>query len=394
MVWTFAGAILFCGLAMWVSDALAVVTKAKLPSLFVVSLIFMVGYWTILPKDFLDVAQVNTYATFALHVIMIHVGTLFDPKTVVREWKTVVITLSAVLGIFILVFGVGQFLYGRNDAVAMTPPFAGGMFATITISQGGSTEVATMAMLAMVMQGFVGFPLVNMAIKKEGAVILQKYQRGELQPVGAETAAETTQKKRLIDYIPARLKTPSWYLFELLIFAYLAVHLSALLNETFHTTLFSSTITCLIIGVLANIAGVIDREPVDKAKANGFLIWTMTLYLMGMLANSSLEMVVSKFLPLIAGLILATAGIYVCSVLVGKRLGYSKWFSFAVGLNCFLGFPTNYILVNESVCGMTEDEDERNVLITNLLPQMVIASIVAVSIVSVLLAGFMAPLLQ
>lgn len=394
MVWTFAGAILFCGLAMWVSDALAVVTKAKLPSLFVVSLIFMVGYWTILPKDFLDVAQVNTYATFALHVIMIHVGTLFDPKTVVREWKTVVITLSAVLGIFILVFGVGQFLYGRNDAVAMTPPFAGGMFATITISQGSSTEVATMAMLAMVMQGFVGFPLVNMAIKKEGAVILQKYQRGELQPVGAETAAETTQKKRLIDYIPARLKTPSWYLFELLIFAYLVVHLSALLNETFHTTLFSSTITCLIIGVLANIAGVIDREPVDKAKANGFLIWTMTLYLMGMLANSSLEMVVSKFLPLIAGLILATAGIYVCSVLVGKRLGYSKWFSFAVGLNCFLGFPTNYILVNESVCGMTEDEDERNVLITNLLPQMVIASIVAVSVVSVLLAGFMTPLLQ
>ena len=57
MVWTFAGAILFCGLAMWVSDALAVVTKAKLPSLFVVSLIFMVATSVELPWEMVMVAN-------------------------------------------------------------------------------------------------------------------------------------------------------------------------------------------------------------------------------------------------------------------------------------------------------------------------------------------------
>lgn len=189
------------------------------------------------------------------------------------------------------------------------------------------------------------------------------------------------------------MKTPFWYLFELLLFAYFAVKLSDFLNGIFDTTLFSTTITCLFIGVLANVLGCIDREPVDRAKSNGFMIWTMTLYLMGLLANSSPQTVLSKCVPLILGLLLATLGIYICSYLVGKKMGYSKWFSFAIGLNCFLGFPTNYILVNESVRSITQDESERKILIAQILPKMIIASVVAVSIVSVFLAGLMAPMI-
>lgn len=73
--------------------------------------------------------------------------------------------------------------------------------------------------------------------------------------------------------------------------------------------------------------------------------------------------------------------------LIVPILGFLLFASIAIGLNCFLGFPFNYIITEEAVAASAENEEERQYLNGVLMPKMIIAGIVAVSIVSTIVAG-------
>ena len=84
---------------------------------------------------------------------------------------------------------------------------------------------------------------------------------------------------------------------------------------------------------------------------------------------------------------MAALAILIASVLAGKILKYSTTLSISIGLNCFLGFPFNYIITEEAIAASAETEEERQFLNSILMPKMIIAGIVAVSIVSTIVAG-------
>lgn len=86
-------------------------------------------------------------------------------------------------------------------------------------------------------------------------------------------------------------------------------------------------------------------------------------------------------------LTVASIAIAVASILVGKVMKFSVSMSMAIGLNCFLGFPFNYIICDEAVNAVGETEEEREYLNGILMPKMIISGIVAVSMVSTLVAG-------
>lgn len=86
-------------------------------------------------------------------------------------------------------------------------------------------------------------------------------------------------------------------------------------------------------------------------------------------------------------LFLSTVGIALFSMPIGKKLGYSTNMSIAIGLNCFLGFPYNYVITNEVVGALGKTEEERRYLDSILMPKMIIGSVAAVSVVSAIVAG-------
>jgi hypothetical protein len=67
--------------------------------------------------------------------------------------------------------------------------------------------------------------------------------------------------------------------------------------------------------------------------------------------------------------------------------------AFAVSLTAFYGFPADYIITVEVINGLTNDETEREALISHMLPPMLVAGFVTVTIVSVILAGIFVGLL-
>ena len=60
---------------------------------------------------------------------------------------------------------------------------------------------------------------------------------------------------------------------------------------------------------------------------------------------------------------------------------------YAIVLNAFSGFPINMLITTEALNMNTEEGDEREAISAEVMPKMLIAGFVCVTIVSVLLAG-------
>ena len=61
--------------------------------------------------------------------------------------------------------------------------------------------------------------------------------------------------------------------------------------------------------------------------------------------------------------------------------------AFAVSLTALYGFPADYIITNEVINSLTNDEKEKEVLTSHMLPPMLVGGFITVTIVSVILAG-------
>lgn len=405
----YLGYLLILVVLVWLSDVIGTATKARIPGAFMLSVFLLVGWWTVLPMDVLETSTVSVMGTFVISYIMVQIGTLFDPATVKKEWKTVVVALAALVGLFITTFGIGQFIVGKDIAIAATPTLAGGSMATLIINAAteevGRTDVITVASLALSLQGFVGMPGAAFMLKKHGRILLEERRAGkavttdrqnvDVEQLLAEELEGTSEgKKKLIELIPLKYKSTNFYLMTLLFYAFLAMLLANWLKGM-GFTIVTSSITGILIGITANILGLIDRDPQGKAQMTGLSNFVLMLAVLGGLRNATPQVVMSVAAPLTISIILATIGILVVSLAMSKvsAIGYNKWICMAIGLNCFLGFPPNYFVTIETINALTDDEDEKQYLNDEMMPKMILGSVITVSIVSVVVAGLMVPML-
>src|SRR6476469_6756694 len=83
-----------------VSDLVAKRTKSMLSSLFVASLIFLVGFLTnVFPDDLLASSSLLALAGVVVGFIIVHLGTMISLDDFKKQWKTFLIGASTVLGI-------------------------------------------------------------------------------------------------------------------------------------------------------------------------------------------------------------------------------------------------------------------------------------------------------
>ena len=65
----------------------------------------------------------------------------------------------------------------------------------------------------------------------------------------------------------------------------------------------------------------------------------------------------------------------------------------SLGITCTFGFPTTMLISQEVATAMGETEEQRKALLNYLLPKMLVAGFVTVTITSVVLAGFVVNIL-
>ena len=384
-------------LILFIGDLVAVRTKAWVPSIFVCAVLFLLGYWTFFPQDIVALAGVPpVVATMMMYLLITNMGTLLSLQELKNQWKTIIIALSGILGIIALLFGVGTLLFGFETIVVAIPPLVGGVVSALIMSEGakeaGLATLSVFAIVIYVMQGFAGYPITSIVLKKEGKRLLQQYRSGQLamtaqEEAAAEVAAATAVAKpelKLFKNMPEKYNTDFFKFLRLALVAYLAYLTSTLLAPIVSISPF---VLCLLFGVIATSAGFLEKQVLQKANGFGFAIMALMLFIFDGLKQATPSMMLEIIYPLVGVIVLGVIGMYIFSFIAGKLLKVSKEMAFAVSLTALYGFPADYIITNEVIKSLTEDEKEREMLTSNMLPPMLVGGFITVTMVSVILAG-------
>ncbi|WP_226642547.1 hypothetical protein [Mesobacillus subterraneus] len=375
-----------------VGDLVAVRTKAWIPSMFVSAVLFLIGYWTFFPKEIVSLAGVpSAVAVMMMYLLITNMGTLLSIQELKNQWKTIVIALSGILGIVAVLLSVGTLIFGFQTMVVAIPPLVGGVVSALIMSEGakeaGLATLSVFAIVIYVMQGFAGYPLTSLVLKKEGKRILKQYREGSLAAAEVAATAEAPAKPvelKMFKNLPEKYNTEFFKFFRLSLVAFLAYQTSTLLAPILSVSPF---VLALLFGVIGTSVGFLEKQALQKANGFGIAILVLMLFIFDGLKQATPGMLLEIMVPLIGAIVLGITGMYIFSFIVGKILKVSKEMAFAVSLTALYGFPADYIITNEVINSLTEDEKEREALTSHMLPPMLVGGFVTVTIVSVVLAG-------
>ena len=386
-------------LVFGVGDMVATKTKAIVSMLFLSSVIFLAGFWTgIFPTTMFTDSTLLNVSTVLVCMLLVHMGTTIKLRDFADQWKTVIIAAAACIAISLGIYFLGGLIVeDKNYVVVGAPILSGGVVATLTMQgavEGKSVELGVFAALVMVVQGFVGYPVCSLCLKSEAKRVRRLVESGEeLKGVTAKiTSAGAVTKKRLIPYLPDKYNGPNIMMAKVALIGWLATIFATWFSNLIGFSV-SNLIFALIFGIICKELGFLEEGPMGKAGADGFMLVVVTLSIFTNLAESTPDMVAGMLWPLIVVVVTGSVTFLIISTLVGKIFGVSWQMSCAIGSTCLFGFPGTYIVTNEVVNATAANDEEKQLMLDHMMPKMLIAGMVSVSITSILIAGYMVNLL-
>ena len=121
MSWSLAASLVVVCVIMFLGDLVSRKTSSKVSSLIVIALCFMIGFWTVFPKDILDTSMMNSLREITMLYILLQVGARFNLQLVKKDWRVVVTTLAAVAGILVIVGVAGSLIFGTGNCLGGHP---------------------------------------------------------------------------------------------------------------------------------------------------------------------------------------------------------------------------------------------------------------------------------
>lgn len=373
-----------------IGDLVSTRTKAFVPSVFMSAVLFLIGFWTFLPKDLIDLAAMgNPLATLSMYLLVTHMGTMMSMRELAAQWKTVVIALGGIGGICLGALTIGRFLFGWEAVVVATPPLTGGIVAALIMqaaaAEKGLMDLSVLAIVMYVMQGFAGYPLTAICLRKEGSRLLKLYRSGavKIDKATRQTVANQEPSRfRIIPAIPENYRTPYTYLATLGLTAWASVLFATATNDV-----ISKFVICLIFGAIAAEMGFVERRPLNLSGSFGFLMTVLMAFIFAGLANATPDMLAKIVGPLVGIIIIGVVGMAIVAISLGKFLGYSKEMALAVALTALYGFPPNYVLTDEATKALAQTSEEKEFLMNEMLPKMLVGGFTTVTLASVIIAG-------
>jgi len=387
-------------MAVWtVSDYVAKKTQSLLSALFVASIIFFVGFLTdIFPDDLLTSSSLLALGGTVVGFIIVHLGTMISVDEFKRQWKTLVVGISTVVGIGVLLWIAGYIFGGGRregvyDGVAQAMDYvvagvgslSGGTISVLIIQEAaldvGLTSVAIFPVLIAALQGLVGFPLTSIILRKEAARLKGEYRAGNLAaPVVEEAQAATTSSK-----LPEPLRTTPGTLLVVGAVVLVSIGINNLTNGVLNTF-----VVALVLGVALRTFGIFKPGILPGIDAVGLMLLSIMILVFGPLATVEPAAVAALAFPLFIAFLFGVIGIAVFAGLAGKLLGYTIPMSIAIGLTSLYGFPGTMILSQEAAKGAGETPEEVAAIEGEILPKMIIAGFSTVTITSVVVTGLIA----
>lgn len=395
-------ALLFILVVYTIGDVVASITISIVPSLFVCSVIFLGGFWLGIPKTLFKDSLLYSIGALLIPVLLVHMGSMLNINQLKAQWNTVLISIGGIVGIVILLLLVASKIVGKETAIVAAPPISGGLIAGLQMGDKaeaiGRLDLKLMATLLVVLQGFVGYPLASFCLRREAKTIIKLKNEG----YKFENDKEVQEvDRKMIFQLPKKLRSSNYYFAKATLVAVIAVSISACLQKIDTGNLFlnalvrvDKNVLSLIFGIIFAQVGLLEREPLNKANVFGFGMASLMAVIYGGLAGSTIQDILNIIIPLVICLLIGTVGIGIMSVLVGKFLKVRPWMAFAIGSSALFGFPGTFIVSKEVSEAIAIDESEKELILNQILPKMLVAGFITVSIGSVILAGLLGPMLM
>ena len=290
-------------LGEWVSKK----THSWIPSIFITAIIFLIGFWTIFPKDLITKASyTKDFITITIGLFLVHLGTVMNIKKLLKQMKAL----------------------ASKQSLRKDPDTAKAM-------------------------------------------------------VAEDTSSSSTNNWQHYFSLGEKYDTPAFIIAKVAAIAVFSFWVGNLLNGV-----INSNVLLLVLGDIARAIGFLPSNALNKAGVFNWLMYGLLTFILAEL-NATTPSTIGKILLQVLVLIaLGLSGMFLASVLLAKPFGMSRSMAFACALTALCGFPADYILTNDVVNSLTNDSDEQQFLLDNMLPKMLVGGFATVSIASVLIASF------
>lgn len=228
-------------------------------------------------------------------------------------------------------------------------------------------------------------------LKKEGTRLIEGYRSGDYTSTIGEEEVEVEEevsKFKIFPDVPEKYNTTYVILMRLGLVAWAAVSFANFTNE-----IVSKYVICLIFGVIAAELGIVDRKPLNLSESFGWLMTLLMAFVFAGLSNATPALMAEMALPLISIIIIGVIGMSIVCFILSKILKVSFPMSYAISLTALYGFPPNYILTEEAAKALAETPEEKEYLMDEMLPPMIVGGFTTVTVGSVIIAGIFIKLL-
>lgn len=375
-------------------DLIAHASKGRLSGMMMVMLIFLVGFLSgVFPADIIDQAGLTSLSSLAIAMVLFNMGTTINVRQLIREWKTVLMaTICMVTSCLLLLLAAP--IIGLDTVLVGMPVINGGAMATSLMTaaatEKGLTTAAALCAVIYSVQKLVGAPIASaMGLKyaKKLAADFRTDPEGKLAALKEQQSSVSAEKIPFYETHKA-LYTANLDIAIVCVGGWLARSLGGV-------TPVNYAVWALILGSLSGIGGFVPPKPLQRGSSYGILMIAIYGSIIPSLATVSLSDLGSMAFQTVLLFVLAIAGVVLVSYVlpIGKLLVGDKDLAMGIGVEQFLGFPSNVVICREVAEAVGETPEEKTYIEDTLNVPYVVGGITVVTILSVLMAGFVIGLL-
>ena len=380
-----------CGI-LAIGDWLAVKTKALLSMMFVGGFIFLVGFtWLGFPSDLISASGANEIYNLTIGLVMVNMGASIPLDEMKRQWRTVITGFCAAALMGVIICGLGALVIDRNMAFVGAPVVAGGIGAMQAVLAGIDPQdtmyntYSIFCTVIIMLQYLTGIPIASVICKKEARRVMKT---GEIEKFRVSQDEGTEGRKKLFPPLPKRLQTPQIILLKGCLVTSLGYFINSILGSWGPTML-----VCLLLGLLFQELGFLEKGFLGKANADGFVILAMTIAIFGSMAGATQEMIFSLAVPLIVVFVLGIMAVILNGFIMNKVFKTGFGMCTAIGLSGLFGFPPTMTISKEVAAEVAQNDEDQAALENFLMPQMVVGGFAVFTIGSVVVGSVIGALI-
>lgn len=366
-------------------DIVGKITKGKLSGMMVVMLLFLVGFLTkMIPADIIDQGGLTALSKLAIAMVLFNMGTTLNVKQLIEEWRTVLMAALCMLASCLVMLLVSPII-GFDTMLVGMPVINGAAMATSLMASAAAEKgLATAAALCAVIysvQKFVGAPIASAMGIRYGKKLLKAYRENPAQFKKQETGNGASAKVSFAD------KHKEWYSANVMMALVAAGSWVAhILGDL---TPINYSIWALLLGVVCAASGLVPTKPLQKSNSYGLMMVAVFGSIIPSLAKVSLSDLGTMAFQTIVLFIAALIGVALVGwVLPTWKLVGDKDLAVGIGVEQFLGFPSNVVICREVGDAVGETPEEKAFIEDTLNVPYVVGGITVITVLSTMLAGF------